>query len=73
MEKTLVRRLEELKRNEHQDEAAAFGNHVAGRLRTFTPRQYAIACLQIEKILVDTQFPHNDPYSQTPSDYYDFD
>ena len=79
--KTLIERLEQLKKILHQDEAAAFGNHNAARLHTFTSRHYAIACLQIEKVLVDIQFPpsHNhDAYSTSPahpqltSEYYNF-
>ena len=41
VERSLIERLEQLKKP-HQNEAAAFGNHIAARLRTFTPRQYAI-------------------------------
>ena len=79
VEKTLIERLQQLKKPQDQDDAVAFGNHVATRLRTFTPRQYVIACLQIEKVLVDIQFPpshDHDPYStssvppQHTSDYY---
>ena len=65
VEKTLTERLEQLKKPEDQDEATAFGNHVAARLKSFTPRQYAIACLQIEKVLVNVQFPQShdhDPF-----------
>ena len=31
-----------------QDEAGSFGEHVATRLRSFTPRQRALACLEID-------------------------
>ena len=76
VDKTIMDRLENFKKEDQQDDAAAFGNHVAARLRTCSPRQYAIACLQIEKVLVDTQFPPDtDSYSiSSPhtSDYFNF-
>ena len=62
VEKALIERLEQLKRP-HEDEAAAFGNHVAARLRTFSPRQYA---MEIEKILFDIQFPPSQTCSAIP-------
>ena len=42
-----------------QDEANSFGEHVAARLRTFTPRQRALACVQIDCVLFDTEFPND--------------
>ena len=65
VERALIERLEQLKKP-HQDEAAAFGNHIAARLRTFTPRQYAMACLEIEKVLFNIQFPPTQTCSATP-------
>lgn len=75
-----MERLEKLKdadREEtNQDDAAAFGSHVAARLRTFSPRECAVATLQIEQVLVNVQFPRSDQYSTGPSqhtsDYYNF-
>ena len=67
VEKALIERLEQLKKP-HKDEAAAFGNHIAARLRTFSPRQYAIAmaCIDIEKNLFDIQFPPSQTCSAVP-------
>ena len=65
VEKALIERLEQLKKP-HEDEAAAFGNHIAARLRTFSPRQYAMACVDIEKILFDIQFPPSQTCSAVP-------
>lgn len=77
-----MERLEQLKQPKEVDEAEEFSKHVAARLRTFNARQYAMACLQIEKVLVDTQFSpnHAQPRAshstsethQYPSDYYNF-
>lgn len=41
------------------DEEELFGRHVGAALRRFTPRQRAIAKLQIEQILVNTEFPED--------------
>lgn len=40
-----------------KDEADSFGEHVAARLRSFTPRQRALACLEIDKVLFNIEFP----------------
>lgn len=66
VERSLLERLEELKKPNLADEAEIFGNHVAARLRTFTPRQYAITCLKIEQLLVDAQYPLT-PCNTNPS------
>ena len=83
IEKGLLERLEHLKNPKDVDEAEVFGKHVAARRRTFNPRQYAMACLQIEKVLVDVQFPPTQDHthasystspvpSQHPSGYYNY-
>ena len=41
----------------HQDEASSFGEHVAARLRGFTARQRAMACLEIDRVLLNIEFP----------------
>lgn len=50
-----------------EDEAAAFGSHVASRLRGFSKHQMAIACVEIEKVLLNIEFP-----SPHPSQYSSF-
>ena len=47
-----------------------FGNHVAATLRRLTPKQQAIAKLQIDQILLNVEFPC-EPYTHPPSNYYD--
>lgn len=44
-----------------QDGDAIFGDHVASRLRQFSPRQKAIAYIEIDRLLLKIQYP-NDPY-----------
>lgn len=84
VERSLLERLEELKKPKQADDADIFGSHVAARLRTLAPRQYAITCLKIEQLLVEAQYlpcnanpsqlSYNVPAYNTPStpsaDYY---
>ena len=50
------------------DEAGSFGDHVAARLRRFSARQRAKACLEIDRILYDIEFP-NEPVHPQPLSY----
>ena len=50
-----------LENDQQQDGDAIFGDHVASRLRQFTPRQKAIAYIEIDRLLLKIQYP-NDPY-----------
>ena len=45
-----------------RDEASSFGEHVAACLQSFTPRQRAIACLEIDKVLLSIEFLHEVPF-----------
>ena len=47
-----------------RDEAGTFGDHVAARLRRFSARQRAKACLEIDRILYDIEFPNEPVYPQ---------
>ena len=49
-----------------QDEASSFGEHVASRLRVFTLRQRARACLETDRVLFDIEFP-NEPVFCPPT------
>ena len=50
-----------LENDQQEDGDAIFGDHVASRLRQFTPRQKAIAYIEIDRLLLKIQYP-NDPY-----------
>ena len=52
-----------------RDEAGSFGEHVGARLRSFTPRQRALACLEIDKVLFNVEFPINAPVPPTHTPY----
>lgn len=54
--------------NKDEDAASAFGRHVSSRLRRLTPRQNAIACLEINKLLLNIEFP-NEPQFPPPSSF----
>ena len=43
------------------DEEGAFGDSVAARLRCLSPRQKAVAYIEIDKVLLGLKYP-NDPY-----------
>ena len=50
-----------------RDEAGSFGDHVAARLRRFSARQRAKACLEIDRILEFPNEPvHPQPLSNPP-------
>ena len=51
-----------------RDEAGSFEDHVAARLRRFSARQRAKACLEIDRILYDIEFP-NEPVHPQPLSY----
>ena len=61
VDNALLSRLDSLQGMEKQDEEGAFGENVASRLRKFSSRQKAIAYVEINKLLLNIQFP-NDPY-----------
>ena len=64
----LLSRLEDL--HKEQNGETAFGEHVAASLQLMTPRQRASARVEIDKVLLNIQFPE-EPY--TPNDpYYTF-
>ena len=50
-----------------RDEAGSFGEHVGARLRSFTPRQRALACLEI--VFFYVEFPINAPVPPTHTPY----
>ena len=58
LDQALISRLDKL-----QDGEAAFGDHVAACLRQFNPRQRAIARVEIDRLLLNIQFPPEDPSS----------
>ena len=57
------------KLHQHQDGEKAFGEHIASCLRQLNPHQRAIARVEIDKVLLNLQFPE-DPYAS--SNYYNF-
>ena len=59
MDDQIVRSLKYLqkRRPETFDEAGHFGQQVAGTLCRFTPRQMALAKLQIDQVLLNIEFP----------------
>ena len=61
VDKALLSSLNNLQRDQSEDEAGSFGEHVVSSLRRFTNRQRAIACIEINKLLFKIEFP-NDPY-----------
>ena len=72
VDKALLSSLHNLQRDQSEDEAGSFGEHVASRLRHFTNRQRAIACIEINKLLLKIEFP-NDPYFNPHSSHYNND
>lgn len=56
----------ELSKTSERDEATSFGDHVAARLRSFSAEQRARACLEIDKVLYDVQFPSQLPQPPYP-------
>ena len=52
LDQALISRLDKL-----QDGEAAFGDHIASCLRQLNPRQRAIARVEIDKLLLNIQFP----------------
>ena len=67
LDTALLKRLEGLQ--QQQDGEAAFGEHVASCLRQMNPRQRALARIEIDKVILNIQFPE-DSYSNDP--YYTF-
>ena len=61
--------LSRIDRLQQEDGEEAFGKHVAACLRQMNPRQRAITRIEIEKLLLNMQFP-DDPYSPYTSNYY---
>ena len=59
--------ISELGRTAARDEACSFGDHVAARLRGFSAQQRARACLEIDRVLYDIEFPNEPIISQLPS------
>ena len=54
------------------DEEGAFGDSVAARLRCLSPRQKAVAYIEIDKVLLRLKYP-NDPYlNRAPSAPYQY-
>ena len=49
---------------QHQDGDTAFGEHVAACLRQMHPSQRAIARIEIDKVLLQIQYPE-EPHSYT--------
>ena len=56
----LLARLEGIQK-EKQDEEGSFCESIASQLRTFTNRQKAVAYVEINKLLLNIEFP-SDPY-----------
>ena len=61
----LVLQIEKL--TSERDEASSFGEHVASRLQQFTPIQRARACMEIDKVLYDIQFPNEPVFTPPPA------
>ena len=61
MEDLIVSSLKNLQERRRErvclDEAGHFGHQIAATLRRFTPRQMALAKLQIEQVLFNVEFP----------------
>ena len=61
LDRLLVSQIDHL--TAERDEASSFGEHVASRLKGFTPRERALACLEIDKVLLNIEFPNDIPFS----------
>ena len=62
------RRTARAEENKVMDAEGHFGEHVAATLRRFTPQQRAIAKLEIDRVLVNVEFPSTP--NHPPSGYY---
>ena len=51
------------------DEEGHFGHQVAATLRRLTTKQKVIAKLQIDQVLVNVEFPPENPFSPSPNHY----
>ena len=59
--KSLQERRRGKEQQQQSDEEAHFGQQIAATLRRFTPRQKALAKLQIELVLFSVEFPPEFP------------
>ena len=57
-------------RPETVDGEGHYGSHVAATLRKLTPKQQAIARLQIDQVLLNVEFPCDPSYPPPPTDFF---
>lgn len=62
------RRIARVEEPKVMDAEGHFGEHVAATLRRFTPQQRAFAKLEIDRVLVNVEFPSTP--NHPPSGYY---
>ena len=67
VEKELISSIKALKDDTADDEEGSFANAVASRLRRLTPRQKAIAYLEIDKVLLRLQYPEDPNFNSPPA------
>jgi len=61
VDRILLTKLESFKKEKDLDEEGAFCESLAQRIRHFSSRQKAIAYIEINKLLLNIEFP-GDPY-----------
>ena len=67
LDQVLISKLDKL-----QDREGTFGDHVASCLRQLNPCQRAIARVEIDKLLLNMQFPEDGNETYFSTDYYTF-